>query len=161
MKRRFFLLTCFITLVNARAQDYKKLHFNSILCDTHNDIISTCIDKGYSFDQDLTGKTHSDLNRMLKGGLDVQVFSIFCDGKQENPYQFANREIDTLYAWVKRNPSKMMLVSTPKQLNQAVKKHKLASMMGVEGGHMIEDDLNKLDSLYNCGVRYMTRTWNN
>jgi membrane dipeptidase len=157
------LLLCFsITLLfSAVAQSYEKIHAQAIVCDTHNDIISTCIDKGYSFDQDLTGKTHSDLNRMFKGGLDVQVFSIFCDGKQENPYQFANREIDTLYAWVKRNPSKMMLVSTPKQLNQAVKKHKLASMMGVEGGHMIEDDLNKLDSLYNRGVRYMTLTWNN
>jgi membrane dipeptidase len=98
---------------------------------------------------------------MFKGGLDVQVFSIFCDGKQENPYQFANREIDTLYAWVKRNPSKMMIVTNPKELYQAVKEHKLASMMGVEGGHMIEDDLNKLDSLYHRGVRYMTLTWNN
>ncbi len=145
----------------AGAQSYKKIHADAIVCDTHNDIISTCIDKGYSFDHDLTGKTHSDLGRMLKGGLDVQVFSIFCDGEQKNPYQFANREIDTLYAWVKRNPSKMMLVSTPKQLYQAVKQHKLASMMGVEGGHMIEDDLNKLDSLYNRGVRYMTLTWNN
>lgn len=148
-------------LVSAKSQLYKKIHAEAIVCDTHNDIISTCIEKGYTFDQDLTGKTNSDLNRMLKGGLDVQVFSIFCDGEQKNPYQFANREIDTLYSWVKRNPSKMMLVSTPAQLDQAVKEHKLASMMGVEGGHMIEDDLGKLDSLYNRGVRYMTLTWNN
>src|SRR6185437_6404036 len=148
-------------LFSTKAQSYKRIHAKSIVCDTHNDIISSCIEKGYSFDQDLTGKTHSDLNRMRKGGLDVQVFSIFCDGTQKNPYRFANREIDTLNAWVKRNPSKMMLVSTPAQLSQAVKEHKLACMMGVEGGHMIEDDLNKLDSLYNRGVRYMTLTWNN
>jgi len=147
--------------VISEAQSYKKIHAEAIVCDTHNDIISTCIEKGYTFDQDLTGKTNSDLNRMLKGGLDVQVFSIFCDGEQKNPYQFANREIDTLYAWVKRNPSKMMLVSSPAQLDEAVKEHKLAAMMGVEGGHMIEDDLSKLDSLYNRGVRYMTLTWNN
>lgn len=148
-------------LFSTKAQSYKRIHAKAIVCDTHNDIISSCIEKGYSFDQDLTGKTHSDLNRMRKGGLDAQVFSIFCDGTQKNPYQFANREIDTLNAWVKRNPSKMMLVSTPSQLNQAVKEHKLACMMGVEGGHMIEDDLNKLDSFYNRGVRYMTLTWNN
>jgi membrane dipeptidase len=151
----------FMITLSANSQSYKKIHREAIVCDTHNDIISTCIEKGYSFDQDLTGKTHSDLNRMLKGGLDVQVFSIYCDGKQENPYQFANREIDTLYSWVKRNPAKMMLVNTSSQLDEAVKEHKLACMMGVEGGHMIEDDLSKLDSLYKRGVRYMTLTWNN
>ncbi|MEO6845298.1 MAG: dipeptidase [Ginsengibacter sp.] len=148
-------------LFSTKAQSYKRIHAKAIVCDTHNDIISSCIEKGYSFDQDLTGKTHSDLNRMRQGGLDAQVFSIFCDGEQKNPYQFANREIDTLYAWVKRNPAKMMLISTPTQLSQAVKEHKLACMMGVEGGHMIEDNLNKLDSLYHRGVRYMTLTWNN
>ena len=160
---RSFLLFCIsITILfSTKAQSYKRIHAKAIVCDTHNDIISSCIEKGYSFDQDLTGKTHSDLNRMRKGGLDAQVFSIFCDGNQNNPYQFANREIDTLYAWVKRNPTKMMLVSTPTQLSYAVKEHKLACIMGVEGGHMIEDDLNKLESLYNRGVRYMTLTWNN
>jgi membrane dipeptidase len=59
----------------------------------------------------LPGKTHSDLNRMFKAGVDVQVFSIWCDGTQINPYAFANRQIDTLYAWINRNPDKMMLVT--------------------------------------------------
>lgn len=161
MKECFLIFSAIMMFITAKSQSYKKIHAEAIVCDTHNDIISTCLEKGYSFDQDLTGKTHSDLNRMIKGGLDVQVFSIFCDGLQKDPYQFANREIDTLYAWVKRNPSKMMLVSTPAQLDLAVKEHKLAAMMGVEGGHMIENDLGKLDSFYNRGVRYMTLTWNN
>jgi membrane dipeptidase len=160
MKYLLFLSLTF-GVATATCQSYKKIHQEAIVCDTHNDIISACIEKGLVFDQDLTGKTHSDLNRMLKGGLDVQVFSIFCDGKQQNPYQFANREIDTLYAWIDRNPSKMMLVTNPEQLEEAVKAHKLGSMIGVEGGHMIEDDLNKLDSLYKRGARYMTLTWNN
>lgn len=150
-----------MVLSSAKSQSYKKIHKKAIVCDTHNDIISTCIEKGYSFDKDLTGKTHSDLNRMIKGGLDVQVFSVFCDGHQKDPYKFANREIDSLYEWVRRNPSKMMLVETSAQLQTSVKEHKLGCMLGVEGGHMIEDDLNKLDSLYNRGVRYMTLTWNN
>jgi membrane dipeptidase len=150
-----------ILFSEAKSQSYEKIHDDAIVCDTHNDIISTCVEKGYLFDHDLTGKTHSDLKRMLKGGLDVQVFSIFCDGKEKNPFQFANREIDSLYAWVKRNPSEMALVTTPAELQQAVKEHKVASMIGVEGGHMIEDDLSKLDSLYSRGARYMTLTWNN
>ncbi len=162
MKRFYLIITCWIFfLIDVNAQSYKELHFNSILCDTHNDIISTCLEKGYRFDEDLTGKTHSDLNRMFKAGIDVQVFSIWCDGTQTNPYAFANREIDTLYAWIKRNPDKMMLVKNSDELMKAVQQHKLASMIGVEGGHMMEDDLNKLDSLYARGTRYMTLTWNN
>lgn len=161
MKKSFFLAFVIGLGFSSQAQSYKKIHANAIVCDTHNDIISTCIERGYSFDQNLAGKTHSDLQRMHEGGVDVQVFSIYCDGTQKNPFQFANREIDTLYAWVKRNPDKMMIVSNPEQLQQAVREHKLASMMGVEGGHMIEDDLGKLDSLYKRGARYMTLTWNN
>src|SRR6185312_12954759 len=161
MKSLLFLSLTVALASAANSQSYKKIHEDAIVCDTHNDIISACIEKGLVFDQDLTGKTHSDLNRMRKGGLDVQVFSIFCDGKQINPYQFANREIDTLYAWINRNPSKMMLVTNPEQLDEAVKEHKLGAMIGVEGGHMIEDDLGKLDSLYHRGARYMTLTWNN
>lgn len=161
MNKLCLLFACCIFLIDVHAQNYKKLHFKSILCDTHNDIISTCFEKGYHFDEDLTGKTHSDLNRMFKAGVDVQVFSIWCDGTQVNPYAFANRQIDTLYAWINRNPGKMMLVTNSSQLEQAVKQHKLASMIGVEGGHMMENSLDKLDSLYARGTRYMTLTWNN
>ena len=93
--------------------------------------------------------------------MDVQVFSVFCDGLQSNPYAYANRQIDTLYAWAARNPATMMMAKTPRDIKIAVKQKKLAAMPGVEGGHMIENDLNKLDSLFNRGVRYMTLTWNN
>ena len=81
--------------------------------------------------------------------------------QKSNHYAFANREIDTLYAWINRHPDSMMLVKNSDELMQAVKQHKLACMIGVEGGHMMEDDLNKLDSLYARGTRYMTLTWNN
>jgi membrane dipeptidase len=143
------------------AQQYKKIHFNSIVIDTHNDIPTTAIDKGVSFDADLKTKTHSDLQRMQQGGVDAQFFSIWCDGLKENPYAWANREIDTVMAWVKRNPSKMMLATSVSDIKEAVKQKKLATLFGVEGGHMIENNLNKLEALYNRGVRYMTLTWNN
>lgn len=161
MKNSIAVLIAILVVMNVNGQHYKKIHRKAIVCDTHNDIISVTVEKGYKFDSDLTGKTHSDLNRMLQGGLDVQVFSIFCDGEQKEPYKFANQEIDTLYEWIHRNPSKMMLIKIPQQLQASVKEHKLGCMLGVEGGHMMEDDINKLDSLYNRGVRYMTLTWNN
>jgi membrane dipeptidase len=143
------------------AQKYKKIHTSSVLVDTHNDIPSSAIEKRLAFDADLKGKTHSDLNRMFAGGIDAQMFSIFCDGEQANPYSYANQEIDSVYAWVQRNPARMMMVYNPADLQTAIKQKKLAALLGMEGGHMIENDLNKLDALYKRGVRYMTITWNN
>ena len=146
---------------SANAQSYKKIHKKAIVVDTHNDLLTECFEKKVSFDEDLTGKTQSDLNRFAKGGVDVQVFSVWCDGKKENPYNYAKSQIDTLYATAERNPGKIKIVTNSKELKQAVKGKKLAAMIGVEGGHMIEGDINKLDTLYNMGVRYMTLTWNN
>ena len=151
------LLVC----INTLAQRYKKIHFRSVLIDTHNDIPSTAIEKGVSFDEDTRTKTHSDLNRMLQGGVDAQLFSIWCDGNKVNPYQWANREMDTVLAWTNRNPYKMMLALTANDMMKASRQNKLGVAFGVEGGHMIENDLNKLESLYKKGARYMTLTWKN
>jgi membrane dipeptidase len=157
------LLIASSILMDARAQSFKKIHQKAIVIDTHNDFISTGLEKGKSFDQDLKGITHSDLGRMKTGGIDVQVFSIFCDENygMGTAYAFANREIDTLYATVNRNPDKMMMVRNVADLKTAVKSGKLGSMIGVEGGHMIEDRIDYLEKLYDRGARYMTLTWNN
>lgn len=157
------ILTSALKPCSLLSQGYKSLHKKAIVVDTHNDFISTGIEKKLSFDQDLKGLTHSDLKRMKEGGVDIQIFSIFCDENYGNgtAYAFANREIDSLYAYVKRNPSKMMIVKTPADLERAVKEKKLGSMMGVEGGHMIEDRIDYLEELYKRGARYMTLTWNN
>lgn len=152
----FLLLPSFLF-----AQKYKKIHKAAVLVDTHNDIPSSAIEKKVAFDTDLKGKTHSDLNRMFAGGVDAQMFSIFCGGEQKEPFAFANQEMDSVYAWVQRNPSKMMLAYTPADFKKAMKEKKLATMFGVEGGHMIENDLTKLEALYKRGMRYMTLTWNN
>jgi len=161
MKKIFFCITALFFMLCSDAQSYKKLHDRAILVDTHNDILTTAIDKHYAIDQDLRGKTHSDLARWKKGGVDAEIFSVWCDGLKKDPYAWANLEMDTLLAWVQRNPDKIRMVGTPEELLQAVKEKKLAAMFGVEGGHMIENDLNKLDALFRKGARYMTLTWNN
>lgn len=160
MKLFLFVFFC-VVCSNTNAQAYKKLHFKSILIDTHNDIPTTAIDKGLSFDQDLTHKTNSDLKRMQQGGVDAQLFSIWCDGNKQNPYAWANREMDTVLAWTSRNPKTMVQAFTAADIINASKQKKLAVLFGVEGGHMIENDLSKLDALYKRGARYMTLTWNN
>jgi membrane dipeptidase len=163
MKIRDAVFSLGLLPVCAAAQPYLKLHEKAIVVDTHNDILSTVISEGYDIGTDLTGKTHSDLARFKKGGVDVQVFSIFCDDSYGvgSAFRQANREIDSLYAIAARNPDKMEIVTDPAGLERAVKRHKLAAMLGVEGGHMIEDRMDYLDSLFKRGVRYMTLTWNN
>lgn len=155
-----FCLFLFLQL-HVMAQDWRSWHFNSILIDTHNDFPTTAIEKGVGFDQSLLHRTHSDLQRMFEGGVDAQIFSIWCDGFQKEPYARANQEIDSVLLWTHRNPSKMMLALTVADIRKAVKEKKLAVLMGVEGGHMVENDLGKLEALFNRGVRYMTLTWNN
>jgi membrane dipeptidase len=146
--------------VTASAQSYKKLHRKAIVVDTHNDILMKAADRGIVFDRDLTGKTHSDLARWKKGGLDVQLFSVYCDGDLKDPYAWANREMDSLDAVVARNPNQIARVFNYAGLLQAVKQKKIAAMFGVEGGHMIENSLEKLDALFNRGARYLTLTHN-
>jgi len=145
------------------AQTYQQIHEKAIVVDTHNDVLSSVTMKGLDFSTNLSGKAHSDLARFRKGGVDVQVFSIFCDDKygRGSAFKYANQEIDSLYSMVARHPDKIMIVRNMAELDKALRLKKLAAMMGVEGGHMIEDDLDKLDSFYQRGVRYMTLTWNN
>jgi membrane dipeptidase len=150
----------FIVSASSFAQSYQKIHRKAIVIDTHNDILMQAVDQGMVFDQDLRGKTMTDLARWKKGGLDVQVFSVYCDGDQKNAYAFANREMDSLDAVVARNPDKIEKVANYAALIKTVKHHKIAAMFGVEGGHMIENDLSKLDALYQRGARYLTLTHN-
>lgn len=159
--RHVFLFFALLITTAVFSQKYKKIHDKAILVDTHNDFPSASIEKKVSLDADLLGKTHTDLGRLRSGGVDVQIFSIFCGPEQQHPYAYANREIDSVYEWANRAPNRMTIVRTPAELKQAIKDNRLAAMLGVEGGHMIEDKIGNLDALYARGVRYMTLTWNN
>lgn len=161
MRQKLLLLLLIAIPPFLFAQSYKKLHFKSIVVDTHNDLLSKAVEKNLTIDTDLSGKTHSDIDRFKKGGVDVQLFSVWCDGAKENPYTWANREMDTLDAVAKRNPDKIKIVGKSSTLLEAVKESRLAVMFGVEGGHMMENNLDNLNRFYKRGVRYMTLTWNN
>jgi membrane dipeptidase len=150
----------FLLLISLGTQA-QSIHYKSILVDTHNDCITACIEKKVSLDQDLTGINHSDLKRFKEGGVDYQLFSIWCDGEKVNPYAWAMREMDTLDAVAARNPDKIMIGKDWKSIKKALDNHIMVAQYGVEGGHMIEDRIDRLDTFYARGVRYMTLTWNN
>jgi len=140
---------------------YKNLHSKAIVVDSHNDVLTYTMENNLIIDTDLKGQTHTDLTRLRQGGVDVQFFSVWCDGNQIDPFNYAIRQIDSLDAVVKRNPDKIVKIAHINGLSKVINQNKMAAIVGVEGGHMMENDLNKLDSLYKRGTRYMTLTWNN
>jgi len=144
------------------AQDAAKIHRKAILIDTHNDILSNQLITKFDLGKRQT-EGDFDLVRAKEGGLDAQIFSIWCGENygKGNAFAFANREIDSLYALIKRYPDKITLVHNSAELKKAVKQKKLAALIGVEGGHMIEDRMDYIDSLAKRGVNYLTLTWNN
>ncbi|GAC1313030.1 MAG: dipeptidase [Mucilaginibacter sp.] len=160
--KRLLLPLLLLLLTKTYAQTPMQIHQRAILVDTHNDFLSdeliTHLDGGK---RQATG--NFDLIRAKEGGLDVQVFSIWCGPQygKGTAFKFANREIDSLYALIARYPKQIALVRNSEQLEKAVKQKKLAAMIGVEGGHMVEDRMDYIDSLAKRGMCYLTLTWNN
>lgn len=162
MKKCFLVLALFSSIAGA-TQSYQKIHRKAILIDTHNDVLSESVLDGKDISNRLQ-EGHSDLVRFQEGGVDIQFFSIYTGPKARNaegPYKDANEEIDSLESIVRRNPDRMVLAKTYKEVKRGVKKGRLVALIGVEGGHMIEDDMQKLEALYERGMRYLTLTWNN
>jgi len=157
----FLLFSCKPATEKNETSSSRDIHDQAILVDTHNDVLLQTMEKGVVLDQDQKGKSHTDLQRLKEGGVDVQFFSVWCDGTQANPFEYALAEMDSLDIVANRNPDKIVLVNNTQEAMNVVGDNKIAAFFGVEGGHMIEDDLNKLDTLYNRGTRYMTLTWNN
>jgi membrane dipeptidase len=161
--RLLLLLICIFLSAFLYSQSPGKLHKKAILVDTHNDVLSSQVLDGMDISHRNT-IGQSDLDRWKEGGVDVQFFSVWTDKIPRNKEGFfkdANQEIDSLELLILRNYERITLATNYREVKKAVRKNKLAALIGVEGGHMIEDDLNKLDSLYDRGMRYLTLTWNN
>ncbi len=162
MRRLISILILFLS-VQAISQSAKTVHFKATLVDTHNDVLSSAGLEG----KDISHRINygqSDLDRWKEGGLNVQFFSVWTDKTSRNKEGFfkdANQEIDTLELIVLRNIERMSLATSYRDVIRGVRQGKLVALIGVEGGHMIENDLGKLESLYQRGMRYLTLTWNN
>jgi membrane dipeptidase len=141
-----------------------KIHRKAIVVDTHNDITGMMIDDGYDLGTSSIGKYHTDLARMKEGGLTAEFFSIYVDRKYATAGGSARRaldQIDLVYRAAERYPEKLMMATTVSDIRRAKKQGKVAALMGIEGGHAIENSLMALRNFYRLGVRYMTLTHNN
>jgi len=105
---------------------------------------------------------HVDVPRMKEGGLTAAFFSIWVDARYRRAggFQRALDLIAAVRALADTDPQ-VELVTTADEVRSAAARGHVAALLGVEGGHAIENSLERLDSLYRLGVRYMTLTWNN
>ena len=157
--------------LRARADN---LHRESIVIDTHNDITTPMIDQGFDLgmsgdDPNAKVRTHTDIRRMRAGGLGAEFFAIYVD------HEFINKKpsqgggaarraldmIDAVYEQARRHPADLEMAYTAADIRRIWKEHRIAALMGIEGGHAIEDSLHALEMFYKLGVRYMTLTHTN
>ncbi len=155
------LFLSFFAVSNLHAQDFEKLHKDMIVVDGHNDVIATAMMRGRDIGLELdTG--HTDIPRLQKGGVDVQVFAVWSNDKRwpTGAFKQANDQIDSLVSAIARNVSKIQLAKTTQDINHIVGEGKIAAVIGIESGHMIENSIANLQTLYDRGARYLTLTWN-
>jgi len=142
-----------------------KLHREAIVIDTHNDITSPMTDQGYDLGaRDTSGRTQTDIPRMKEGGLDAEFFAIYVSASYARNGGSARRALDMIdgvYEQARRHPESLEMAFAADDIRRIYKIGKIAALMGIEGGHAIEDSLGALRQFYRLGVRYMTLTHSN
>lgn len=140
------------------------IHRKAIVIDTHNDITTPMTNDDF----DLMGTPpfpyRTNIDRMKQGGLTAEFYSLYI-----RPWYVANGGaarrtldmIDSVYRAVERHPNDLMFATSVADIRRAKRQRKIAALMGIEGGHAIENSLPTLREFYRLGVRYMTLTWNN
>src|SRR5260221_5011095 len=138
----------------------KQLHDRAIVVDSHDDTTQRLIfDKAFDIGK-RNPNGNIDIPRMREGGLDALFFSIWVPSEVTGPtaVKRALDQIDALREAVRRHPHDLMLATTAADVRKAAAGHKIAAPMGLEGGHMIDDDMRLLRLYAALGVRYMTLT---
>ncbi len=166
---KWFLVFSAAALAQTRTvtdAEVMKVHKSALLIDTHNDITSRTVD-GFDIGPRNTSDkpTHTDLVRMKEGNIGAQFFAVYVAGGYVNGNHSANRAlqmIDTVrHDIIERYPNDFVFATTAADIEAAHKRGKIAALMGIEGGHAIEDSLRLLRDYYALGVRYMTLTHSN
>src|SRR5580700_2335431 len=142
----------------------RALHDSALIVDTHADTPQRFLDEGFDIGStDPNDIGHVSLDKARRGNLGAEFFSIWVD-PETNQGHFARHTfdlIDSVYEQAARHPDRMMMAFSVADVERAHKEHKLAALMGIEGGHSIENDMHLLRDYYRLGVRYMTLSWSN
>jgi membrane dipeptidase len=138
------------------------LQKSAIVIDTHADTPQRFVDEQFDLAGPLNGG-NLNLESIRQGNLGAEFFSIWVEPKRYKG-QYVRRTlelIDSVQRQVTRHPDRTVFVSTPEGIEEAHRTDKFAVLMGIEGGHSIENSLALLRQYYALGVRYMTLTWAN
>jgi membrane dipeptidase len=165
------LVVCLIGLpVAAQTRDQAlwqralQIHRRAIVIDTHNDVTTPMTNDDYDLSGTPPTPYRTSIERMKKGGLTAEFFSLYVKPWYVEHGGAARRTldmIDSVYRAVERHPRDLMFATSVADIRRAKRQGKIAALMGIEGGHAIEDSLPTLREFYRLGVRYMTLTWNN
>jgi membrane dipeptidase len=168
--RLCFLFAPLVLSVFSTAQEIivsdraREIHNSAIVIDTHEDTPQRFLDENYDIGStDPKDPEFISLDKARAGNLGALFFSIFVY-PQSNQGHFAQRTlrlIDSVYGQAQRHPDRMVMAFSADDIERCHAQHKLAVLMGIEGGHSIENDLGLLRDFYRLGVRYMTLTWSN
>ncbi|HEV7644956.1 MAG TPA: dipeptidase [Pyrinomonadaceae bacterium] len=148
-----------------------KIHKKAIVIDGHNDIPTPMVDEDFDLATSSVGKFHkdgdpfhTDLDRFKRSGITGEFFSIYVAASYATSGGSARRALDLIdvsYRAIEKYPDQLTFCTTAADIRRAKKTGKLCVLMGIEGGHAIEDSLSALREFYRLGVRYMTLTHNN
>jgi membrane dipeptidase len=140
--------------------DVRRVHSSALLIDTHNDITSRTVE-GYDIGK-AKNDGHTNVTALKEGGVGAQFFAVYVSADYLKGNHSANRTlemIDTVrHDIIGRYPNDFVLATTTDDIERIHKQGKIAALMGIEGGHAIEDSLRLLRDYYELGVRYMTLT---
>ena len=149
------------TPVSKRAMEIQN---SAIVIDTHADTPQRFLDENYDIgSSDPKDHGHISLDKAQAGNLGAEFFSIWVE-PETNQGHFAHHTldlIDAVYEQAARHPDRMMMAFSVADIERAHREHKLAALLGIEGGHSIENDIRLLHDYYRLGVRYMTLSWSN
>src|SRR5271165_6670188 len=157
------LAFCFAQSRTITDAEVEKVHRSALLIDTHNDITSRTVD-GYDVGKN-AGDGHTNLAGLRAGGVGAQFFAVYVAAGYVNGNRSAHRTlemIDTVrHDIIDRYPNDFALALTADDIERAHREGKIAALIGIEGGHAIEDSLRLLRDYYALGIRYMTLTHSN
>ncbi|HEY1253253.1 MAG TPA: dipeptidase [Terracidiphilus sp.] len=148
--------------MNSRKLTPEEVQKSAIVIDSHADTPQRFLDEHFDLGDPLNGGNFN-LESARKGNLGAEFFSIWVEPKLYKDH-YARRTlelIDSVKQQVARHPDQVEFATSVAGIEQAHRDHKLAALMGIEGGHSIEDSLGLLRQYYALGVRYMTLTWSN
>jgi membrane dipeptidase len=144
-------------------QAVQAIHQSALIIDSHADTPQRFLDEHFDLAQDTpVSDGHMDFGKIQKGNLGAEFFSIWVEPDFKGHYAKRTMDlIDSVYQQAARHPDKMIMAFTANDIERAHSRHKFAALMGIEGGHAIENDIRLLREYYRLGVRYMTLTWSN